>query len=68
MPPIDPLDRDLLADLPHRALPGAGTAEPPHAERRRPGTERRARDRQVLAVVEEMSDAFLALDAAWRVS
>ncbi len=67
MPPIDPSDRDPVASLPDSAPTRAGTAEPPF-ERRRPGTERRARDRLVLAVVEEMSDAFLALDPAWRVS
>ena len=67
MVPTDPSDRDPAAGLPDGAASRAGTAEPPF-ERRRPGTERRARDRQVLAVIEEMSDAFLALDRAWRVS
>jgi PAS domain S-box-containing protein len=48
---------------------GAGAAAPPQAgERRGAAAERRARDRGVLAVVEGMSDAFLALDRDWRVT
>ena len=33
-----------------------------------PGRDRRAEDRRLAAVVERMSDAFLSLDTAWRVT
>jgi PAS domain S-box-containing protein len=50
---------------------GAGTAPAETAEgaveRRRAALERRSLDRRVRAVVEGMSDAFLALDEDWRV-
>jgi PAS domain S-box-containing protein len=46
---------------------GVSTGAAAPVERRTHAVERRARDRQVGAVVEKMSDAFLALDPEWRV-
>ncbi|MDF1503851.1 ATP-binding protein [Roseisolibacter sp. H3M3-2] len=49
-------------------VPDASAARHDAPPRDRRAAERRARDRSVLAVVEGMSDAFLALDRDWRVT
>src|SRR4051812_14586295 len=46
---------------------GESDASDADSERRRSAVERRSLDRRVRAVVEGMSDAFLALDEQWRV-
>jgi PAS domain S-box-containing protein len=50
--------------------PGVGGAPAggPGAGDRRAAANRRALDRRVMAVVEGMSDAFIAVDAGWRVT
>src|SRR5215218_9387279 len=56
-PPI-PFDEDPTLDT---------DAERERADANRRASTRRAIDRRVAAVIEGMSDAFLALDAEWRV-
>ncbi|MGZ8378554.1 MAG: PAS domain-containing sensor histidine kinase [Gemmatirosa sp.] len=59
---IEPPEPDRAADEGGRPTATASASE------RRGVSERRARDRSVLGVVEEMSDAFLSLDRDWRVA
>jgi hypothetical protein len=60
-PTVDGADRGLIPAVP--------TSTPHHAEPaardRRVAATRRALDRRVMAVVERMSDAFLALGPDW---
>src|SRR5688500_9929317 len=57
---------ELIPAVPGRPLPSH--PEPSPRDRREEAAARRALDRRVMAVVERMSDAFLALGPEWRVT